>query len=223
MSTPPSPSGVDPIAWKAICDELKQIALDADPEEAELQSLIAFAGAPLIVPDGPSPRQLQARRVGRSERHLLELSRLEVPEAVIESIRQHAASAAPGHEVVGRLVCHNRAGQRYEPLTNLSTEAGRFSTRATWKPGPGEYGLIVHSHPPGASASPSNADFAYAKKRGWPVIGIWHQDNDRLCIFRLLDDAFIRIPLEVVTERKPDPALGPRRRAATITASGRRR
>jgi len=109
---------------------------------------------------------------------------LTIPGEALAAIREHAASAEPGFEVVGRLVVADDRVVAYHELVNRAKQPGRFRVAAAWRRD--ERSIIVHSHPPPGTAAPSGLDLAWAAREPRrEVFAIYCVAGDELAFWRL--------------------------------------
>jgi hypothetical protein len=114
-----------------------------------------------------------------------------IPSAIRDAIREHVATAAPGHEVVGRLVIDAELrALRYVPMRNGSNQPHKAIVASSWQRTPGCIDIVMHNHPdddprPSAGDLAWSADRTHRGREHRSVFGIWAQDM--LHVYRLRD------------------------------------
>jgi proteasome lid subunit RPN8/RPN11 len=185
--------------------------------DPDLWELVQLARHPLDL-DGLldlPPRRRVPKRVAPE---LARLARLVVPVSIIAEMRAHAASVTGGIETAGRLVIRDSIATRYMPLTNHATEPYTCRVASSWRPAPGEAGIIVHSHPPPCAPTPSESDLAHACARRTPAFGIFHVESGTLGIFSAATSgSFTTIDVRVRAEPRTEHGRW------TMTVTTRRR
>jgi proteasome lid subunit RPN8/RPN11 len=184
---------LDDFAWQ----RLRLLAVDA-----ELAAIVEDALAPFPQLDAeaepPTAVTAAADRAAR-RRPFPELAKLVVPQGVVVEIARHAATAADGTEVGGRLIfgADGRA-RRYKRLVNLATEPHRFRQQSSWLPGPGEFGVVVHTHPTsGPTASSADSDVCHRVGS----IGVYDVRGETLAIYTSDGENIERMPVETPARR----------------------
>ena len=204
----PAPRGFDKTYWAGYLDQMDAIAADValTPQllalemsflhiaatDPDLYAVVQLALTDLPPDRGdPQPTVTAAASPRRQPRNF---NKLIISNELLAEIRQHAEDTKAGYEIVGRIVvgADGRA-RRYDRLRNEATSPNRFRYRASWRPEPDQWALIVHSHPRGGRM-PSRLDRAHARARR--TIGIWHNPTDTLGVFTLgADDAYAEVPV----------------------------
>jgi proteasome lid subunit RPN8/RPN11 len=125
-----------------------------------------------------------------------------VPAEVVGAVAAHARAVdreRPGFESLGVLVCDGDRVVRYTRLHNADRRPYRARLAAPAQlRRRGRRLLLIHSHPVGGDASPSELDVRWVDCHGWDVFGIYSLATDELRLWTLEEDDPCEVAFEVV-------------------------
>jgi|SRR5579862_1465264 len=172
----------------------------------ELLALVKDARAPLVLDDA-EVAPVRRVRAGRS------LPPLTVPISIINAIAVHAATAADGYEVGGRIgFSGDGIARSFRPLVNIAEGPLRFDFKESWRSTAPRFWVVTHTHPTPGPPLPSAADLAWARRRSLDTIGVFAVDGADLGVYTITNDDYEMVP---VTITRP-----PRRRAPFVVRHG---